>query len=237
MPFKLGRNRGNEEVEIGAKDVIGMTEEELKTQLGKIDEISTKLSAVDDIKATLAGLEGKITAAAKSKGSEGGNGGDGGEGGGNSNEDNPLLVAIADTRKMTLETNINVIKSDIKRSMKEDGRPKYPYWETFEKEIEELTKNDPLVAKNRPEYWDSAYNIVVGRHLDDIQAGTVKTKKMTFVEGGGSGSGGSGTNNTKNPLEPTDIDRQQAAKFNGGKGIPIEKYMETKAKMRFVGGN
>lgn len=233
MPFKLSRRGSNEDVEVSAKDVIGMTEDELKAQLNKIDEVNTKLSAIDDIKATLAGLEGKLnTARGNNNGNNGGDNevdGDVNNGGDVTRNVNPVLVELAKTQEMTLNTSINVIKSDMRRATKEDGfTPKYPYWDTFLTEMEKLTEKDPLAAKNKESYWEYAYSIILARHLDEIQNGSLKVKRVNFVEAGGSNGSGNVKTNTN---EPSEIDKQQAAKFN----IPIEKYMETKKKMVFVG--
>lgn len=221
MPFKLRRGRNDEEVEIGAKDVIGMTEQELKDSLGKIDTAVTTANetktAVDSIKEVLAGLEGKMTEAFKPKKPAGGEGG-------NEEEQDPQAQLNAFTLQTALESKIEVIKA--KMRSKSDT---YPYWDNFEDAMNKLTEKDPLQSKTQEAYWDKVYKIIFAEKYKEIQAGTIKAKQSMFIETGASGSGNQDTGNKDD--KPSELDIKQAAKFN----IPIEKYMATKKTLNFVG--
>jgi hypothetical protein len=225
MPFKLSRGRNNEEVEITAKDVIGMTEDELKANFEKlkiIDELKTaqdtQNTALTSIQTTLAALEGRLP-----KTKENNN-----DGGGNDNEEqDPTTRVLNYVTQTALESKIEVVKSRLRGKTETDGSLKYPYWDQFEEDMNKLTEKDPIQQKTLEVYWDNVYSIIFARNYKKIQDGTIKAKRTMFMETGSSMSGGQETNTED---KPTDTDKQQAAKFR----IPIEKYMETKKKLKFA---
>lgn len=224
MPFKLrrGGRDGMDEQEITSKDVIGLTEDELKAKLdapnAAVTELKTQLetqnTALEAIKSSLAGLEGRLTKPA------------GNENEGTQDEVDPATRLSTFAVQTSMETKVDVVKSKLRNATDTDGSPKYPYWDAFEVDMLKLTEKDSLAAKTQEAYWDNVYSIIFARKYKDIQAGTIKAKRTMYIETGTSHAG----NETVNDNQPTELDKIQAAKFK----IPIEKYMETKKGLTFV---
>lgn len=229
MPFKFSK-RGNEDVEISAKDILGFSEDEIKEKFGSLDglrsAVTEQSTTLEALKANLAALTEKIT---ELGGKNNNNNNGGGEGGGEEEVD-PSVRLSAAALNMGMENKIDSIKSKMRSAMVPNSNPpklKYPYFEQFESEMEELTKKDPIASKTNPVYWENAYNIILGKNIDKITSGEIKTRQSFFLEGGGPNPV---HGERVDPNKPSEVDIRQAAKFN----IPVEKYMETKKKMTFV---
>jgi uncharacterized coiled-coil protein SlyX len=219
MSFKLKRGgRDMEEQEITSKDVIGLTEDELKTQLAAgpaaVNELKTKVeeqgTVLDAIRTSLAGLEGRLPKTQQQQQQE-------------ENEDNidPSMKVATYGVQLALEAKIDNVKNRMA-----SNNSKYPYWEVFESDMLKLTEKDSLQVKTQEQYWDNVYSIIFARRYKEVQDGTIKAKKTMYIETGSSMSGGG---DKKEDNTPSELDKVQALKFK----IPIEKYMETKKTLQF----
>lgn len=219
MAFKLKRGgRDMEEQEITSKDVIGLTEDELKTQLAAgpaaVADLKTKVeeqgTVLDAIRNSLAGLEGRLPKPQKTQE----------EIDSEENVDPSMRVATYATQ-LALEAKIDNVKNKLS-----NNQTKYPYWEAFETDMLKLTEKDLLNSKTQEQYWDNVYSIIFARRYKDIEAGTIKAKRLMYIDPGTSMSG---SGEKKDDNIPSELDKVQAAKFK----IPIEKYMETKKTLQF----
>jgi len=222
MVFKLKRGgREMEEQEITSKDVIGLTEEELKTQLAAgpaaVADLKTKVeeqgTILDAIKNSLAGLEGRLPKTKEQIENE-------------ENDDNidPSMKVATYATQLALEAKIDNVKNRMASNI-----TKYPYWEAFEVDMLKLTEKDSLSVKTQEQYLDNVYSIIFARRYKEIQDGTLKAKRTMYIETGSSMGGGG---DKKEDSTPSELDKIQAAKFK----IPIEKYMETKKGLQFQNG-
>lgn len=219
MAFKLKRGgRDMEEQEITSKDVIGLTEDELKTQLAAgpaaVADLKTKVeeqgTVLDAIRNSLAGLEGRLPKSQKTQ-----------EEIDNEEQVDPSMRVATYATQLALEAKIDNVKNKLG-----NNQTKYPYWEAFEADMLKLTEKDSLQVKTQEQYWDNVYSIIFARRYKEVQDGTLKAKRTMYIETGSSMSGGG---EKKDDNTPSELDKVQAAKFK----IPIEKYMETKKTLQF----
>lgn len=99
----------------------------------------------------------------------------------------------------------------------------------FEDEIKTELAKAPLNLRGNPEYLQNAYNMVKGRHTDEISEHRAKRQGKYFME-----SARSNQNTIPGDKPPgnglSNEELEQATKF----GITPEQYAESRGKMRFV---
>jgi hypothetical protein len=221
--------------ELDSEKLLGIKEEDLKNQLkagaeagAKVTELDTKMtSGFDEIKTILAGLTSRGAGNGGNDGGTGGNG-DGNDGGGGNGESvDPSLAVAMTAQKTALDSKIGLIKLQMRDSMDSEGGFSFPYWDQLSKEMEELTKNDTLIVKSNPAYWENVYHICYSKNHKKFEKEGLKGRTKFTSEP----INGTANVTTVDKNKPSEIDIQQAAKFR----IPIEKYMESKSKMQFVG--
>lgn len=62
------------------------------------------------------------------------------------------------------------------------------YFAKYRNEILAIMNNLPEDQQADPEYWDTAYNAVIGKHVDEIEAGAVTRATTPVIEPGQPGS-------------------------------------------------
>ena len=116
------------------------------------------------------------------------------------------------------------------------ARQRLPYFEKFESEIKELWNKYTPGQKGKPdELIENLYNLVRGRHLDEIMTDTNKKDgKYNLVQSGGttvmsrvSGDGGSGR---KPEDDLTEQERATAARF----GMTPAEWAAQKGNLKYV---
>lgn len=231
--------------EIDSEKLLGIKEEDLKNQLKAGTEANTKIdaltNAVNEQKTAFATIQETLARLAGNNTNKNNNSTDSN----NSNNNNNNSIDLNDPNKVALAVGLNAtvtaknamvmgVKSQMREAIDEGGNFKYPYWDSLQADIEAMTKNDPIDSKMNPLYWENVYKICAYNKQKDIADNKLRARRF-FTEGvsGTNGVNGSGTSNGgQKTNEPSDIDKQQAAKF----GIPIEKYMESKTKLVYWDG-
>ena len=116
------------------------------------------------------------------------------------------------------------------------ARQRLPHFERFEPEIKELWQKYTPTQKTKPdELIENLYNLVRGRHLDEIMTDTNKKEgKYNLVQSGGSsiisrpgGEGGSGRK-PEDDLTPKEL--EVAARF----GLTPEEWAKQKGGLKYV---
>ena len=102
---------------------------------------------------------------------------------------------------------------------KETVRPAMPHYGRFKKEIEDFVSKVDVRLRNKPETWTSAYNFVVGSHLDELVQEEA-AKRLPAVEPGGAGAAAVGAGGPKLTDEETAVAR--------GLGLTPEEYVKWK---------
>lgn len=226
MPFKF---RTGEEV--NTENLLGIKEDDFKNQLKAgseakeaVNALEGKLtSGLDEVKQILAGL----TAGGGNGGGSGNGGGNGSGDGSGNHEVDPGLLAGMTAQKTALETKVELIKMQLKDKVNSEGGYEFPYWDQLSDKMVELTKNDTLIAKSNPAYWENVYHILYSKNHKQFEKDSIKGRTRFTSEP----ITGSNNSTIVDKNKASEIDIQQAAKFK----IPIDKYMESKSKMQYVG--
>lgn len=101
------------------------------------------------------------------------------------------------------------------------------YWQKYRTEIVAIMNNLPADQQADPDYWDTAYNAVIGRHMSDIRSEAV-TKATTIVE--------PGQPSAEDNAPPEDLSTLRAGDKTAndvvvGLGITADKYRKAKKEM------
>ena len=222
--------------QILAEEFPGKTKEQIKEMIASFDELKTKAAEVDKVKGDLSNITGEL-AQTKTRLQEL-------EAGGKREpiketvDERPDWGVDADAAfkdratpivGMTLKLQAEVIYDRVVAKLERDD----PYFPKLRKEFDELLSKETNIAnKANQMYVENVYNVVFARHrneiMRDVRAGTGEF----FVETG-RGQGGN------NPPPPPDNsktlseeEKREAAKF----GLTPEKWLETRNKIKFVGG-
>lgn len=229
MPFKF---RTGEEID--SEKLLGIKEDDLKNQLKAGTEANTKIGAVQaDVTELKTGIDSirqalaKLTGGGKDDTTNNNNNNNGGLTEDDLKDPNKVAMAVGlNATNIAMGAVASGIKASMRDSTDDNGKFKFPYWDYLSADIEALTKNDPINLKQSPQYWENAYAICAFKKQQEIQDKKI-TGRRVFVEGVTGGGGNIEQRNT-NTNEPSEIDKQQAAKFN----IPIDKYMASKAQLK-----
>lgn len=133
---------------------------------------------------------------------------------------------------LALGTRAEVIYDRVVARLERDD----PYFPKLRKEFDELLKQEKNIANRANEaYVENCYNVVYAKHrheiLRDVRAGSGDF----FVETGRGQGGGQDfrdLNRTDTSKTLSDEEKREAAKF----GVSPEKWLETRNKIKFVGG-
>lgn len=227
--------------QILAEEFPGKTKEQIKEMIASFDTLKTKAGEVDTVKAELSNTTGELaTLKAKLADIEAGNNkNQNNNNNHNNNNENerPDWGVDADAAfkdratpivGMTLKLQAEVIYDRVVAKLERED----PYFPKLRKEFDEmLSKETNLASKANQMYVENCYNVVFSRHrneiMRDVRAGTGEF----FVETG-KGQGG----NTPPPPDTSktlsEEEKREAAKF----GLTPEKWLETRNKIKFVGG-
>lgn len=246
--------------ELKKEDLIkaGLDPDAFKAANEKIDKAASK-DDVAELKSTLAttqetlkNLEASLrTISTRGGGSE--DGGEGGDNGGRKKEDPPprgqgpvqidplefMENPTEAVRKImseglgpvTLHT-LNVA-ADMAYNM---ARQRLPHFDKFEPEIKEMWNKYTPGQKGKPdELIENIYNLVRGRHLDEILTDSNKKEgKYNLVQSGGSSvisRAGGGQDNAAKPEDLlSDKEKEVAARF----GLTPKEWAEQKGGLKYV---
>jgi hypothetical protein len=246
--------------ELKKEDLIkaGLNPDEINALSGKIanaatkDDITSMQSALTETQNTLKNLEATLRTlnASKEGGDDGNRGGNndsnrGNNNGGGNNQPQPLNIdplefmenPTASVRKLANEMLAPVtlhtlnVAADMAYNM---ARQRLPHFDKFEPEIKELWNKYTPAQKGRPdELIENIYNLVRGRHLDDILTDTAKKEgKFNLVQSGGTTVVGSqnGGSSRKPEDDLTEKEKEVAARF----GLTPKEWAEQKGGLKYV---
>lgn len=225
--------------QILAEEFPGKTKEQIKEMIASFDSIKAKADEVDKVKGDLSNITGEL-AQTKTKLQEL-------EAGrrepvkDSSTEERPDWGVDADAAfkdratpivGMTLKLQAEVIYDRVVNKLERDD----PYFPKLRKEFDELlAKETNLANKANQMYVENCYHVVFARHRNEIMRDVRAGSGEFFVETG-KGQGGNtvvdGGNKTDSSKIISEEEKREAAKF----GLTPEKWMETRNKIKFVGG-
>ena len=206
---------GNKPPELTPEDiekVMGMKPDQIKAMLDlvptlktKMEEQDTKLGGIEDIKTTLAQLSEKLKTPAIKPNNSGGNNNNNNNNnnndGSNNNDDNFDERFLLDPKTVIKEliaqgtggvaaTAINTSAEMAYNNFRLSKRD----FAAFEKEVKEEWDKFPVQAKTNPSALvENIYNMVRGRHQEEVLVDHAKKDGRFFIE-----SGGSATSNASN---------------------------------------
>lgn len=119
------------------------------------------------------------------------------------------------------------------------ARQRLPYFEKFEPEIKELWNKYTPAQKGKPdELIENLYNLVRGRHMDEILTDTNKKDgKYNLVSSGGSsniGKAGAGVGDTSGGRKPEDDLTEQEKSVAARFGLTPAEWAAQKAGLKYV---
>lgn len=215
------------------------------------DDITSLKNSLTETQNTLKELGSTLQTLAARPPTEGGNkdqgggGGGGGDRGNNSGGNQPIKIDPLEfmedpqgsVRKIMSEQLAPVtlhtlnVAADMAYNM---AKQRLPHFEKFESEIKELWGKYSPAQKVKPdELIENIYNLVRGRHLDEILTDTNKKDgKYNLVQSGGtsvvSRAGGGSTEKPEDLL--TDKEKEVAARF----GLTPKEWAEQKGGLKYV---
>jgi hypothetical protein len=226
--------------QILAEEFPGKTKEQIKEMLASFDAIKAKADKLDTTEASLSNITGEL-AQTKTKLLEI-------EAGKRTQQTQTTTTverpdwsedadaAFNDRVKplvgMSLSLQAEVIYDRVVNKLERED----PYFPKLRKEFDEmLTKDTNLANKASQVYVENCYNVVFARHRNEIMRDVKAGSGEYFVETG-RGQGNNQTLDSNNRPDPTktltEEEKREAAKF----GLTPEKWMETRNKIKFVGG-
>lgn len=215
------------------------TEEQLKEMVSSFDSIKAKADKLDEVNGNLANITGEL-AQTKTKLQEL-------EAGRRepvkepSTDERPDWGVDADAAfkdratpivGMTLKLQAEVIYDRVVNKLERDD----PYFPKLRKEFDELlAKETNLANKANQMFVENCYNVVFAKHRNEIMRDVRAGSGEFFVETG-KGQGGNtvvgGGDKPDASKVISEEEKREAAKF----GLTPEKWMETRNKIKFVGG-
>lgn len=115
------------------------------------------------------------------------------------------------------------------------AKQQLPYFDKFEKEIKDIWDKYGPAQKGKPgELIENIYNLVKGRHMDEIMTDTAKKEgRYNLVQSGGTSVTGrpGGDGKPSNPEDLlTDKEKEVAARF----GLTPKEWAEQKGGLKYV---
>jgi len=108
-----------------------------------------------------------------------------------------------------------------------------PLFEKLKSEFDEELKKAPLAAKANRLFVENCFNVVYGRHREDIRRDQQAGSGTFFVESGRNQVNSFNTNNRPDPSKTlTEDEKKEARKF----GLTDEQWLKTRNAIKFVGG-
>jgi len=208
-----------------------------------VDELKTTLSTTQE---TLRKLEGTLTALATSRGEGGDNGGGDKKETPPANQPGPMKIDPLEfmedpqgsVRKLINESVAPVTLHTLNVAAEMEynlAKQRLPYFDRFEPEIKELwNKYAPAQKVKAGELIENLYNLVRGRHLDEIMTDTNKKEgKYNLVQSGGTsvvGRPGGVDSNRKPEDDLTEKEKSIAAQF----GMTPAEWAAQKGGLKYV---
>jgi hypothetical protein len=236
---------GKTKEQILAEMFPGKTEEQIKEMVSSFDTLKAKADKVDGLETNLATMTNDLTTTrTKLQELEAGRNNQNQNQNQNQSQNQNTKpdwgedadAAFNDRSRplvnLTLDTRAEVIYDRVVRRLETDD----PYFSKFRKEFDELLKQEKNPANRASEaYVENCYNVVYARHRNEILRDVRAGSGDFFIETG-RGQGGnqdlSGGNRIDTSKTLTDEEKKEAAKF----GVSPEKWLETRNKIKFVGG-
>lgn len=224
---------GRQSSEEVIKETLGLTAEEAKAKLAELETIRGQLAAKDTELATmnnnLATLTSTVEELKKNQKVQEPE---------KKDPQEPQLTdwmddadgAFRDRVKpvigLTLSTKAEVVMDRVIRKVERD-----PRFNLFEKEFKDLVKTGNLTAQAEEAFVQNCWDVVVGRHVNDIMRDQAAGKGTYFVESGRNQSNG-GSQPEKKPADfMTEDEKKEAARF----GLSPEQWLKSRGGIKFVG--
>lgn len=215
------------------KEALGITTEEAKAKLAELDIVKASLAAKDTEIATmnnnLATLTTEVTELKKNQKVQ------------EPPKNDPQQHVLRDWMEdadgafqdrvkpvvgLSLDVKAEVVLDRVIRKVERD-----PRYSLFEKEFKDLVKSGDLVARGQEAFVQNCWDVVVGRHVNDIMRDQAAGKGTYFVESGRNQSNG-GTQPEKKPVDfMTEDEKKEAARF----GLTPEQWLKSRGGIKFVG--
>lgn len=239
--WKKSNDGKKEEIEFTPEDVekiLGMKPDVLATSLAQIADLKTKLEAqdtklggLDDIKTSIASLVEKFKTVTpnKNKDTNDGNNNNGGTPEDTFEQDflldprtaiqNMINKSTSGVAATAISTSADMAYSNFKNSKSDFG--------LFEAEIKAEWDKFPVAYKGKPaELIENIYNMIRGKHLEEVvQDNSKKTGKFFIETGGNSQNNNTNTNTNKTTNDQlTDQEKDVCKKM----GVKEEDYLKRK---------
>lgn len=232
---------------INFEETFGMKEDEFKNHLkasseakAMAEETKTAVSGLQtmlsEIQNGLKSLQENPTRGANTNGNPNGNPNQNQNGNQNIPAEPQFTSFMDDENKAFVERAQTFVKPLVDQTLELRAEIAYSNFKSrnddfilFEDEIKTELAKAPLNLRGNPEYLQNAYNMVKGRHTDEISEHRAKRQGKYFME-----SARSNQNTIPGDKPPgnglSNEELVQAEKF----GITPEQYAESRGKMRFV---
>lgn len=138
-----------------------------------------------------------------------------------------------------LNQNVDNIRKVAKRVYLSNPETKDEF-KSYEKEIDEYVKKQPIQKQADPDIYDEAFRMVRGAHapassevaalkkeLEELKAKITTTTKATPFQGGSSGGG---VKSSKTVVREQSWDKSEAAK----RGIPLDSWLQTSTRAKML---
>jgi len=137
------------------------------------------------------------------------------------------LMSKEDFAAATGSAQKTVIRMAEQLSRQDKDEAGQKLWAKYRSEITAIMNNLPADQQADPDFWDTAYNAVIGRHLGEIRSEAVKTA-TTIAEPGQPAA--------EDNLPPEDLSTLRAGDKTAndvvvGLGITADKYRKAKKEM------
>lgn len=233
---------GKTKEEILKETFPGKSEQEIKEMIASFDSIKAKADKATELETKLgesntelANTKVKLQELEAGRSGGGGNGGGGSGDGGNKNEpprwDEDADAAFTHRATPIVAQNLQFQADMIYDRVTERLQREEPLFPVLKAEFDDMLKKSNLQSRATKDYVENCFNVVYGRHREEIRRDQAAGKGTFFVEVGRSQGGG----NPPPPNKETQIsedERKEAAKF----GVSPEQWIKTRNSIKFVGG-
>lgn len=222
----MGKWFGKDEVEV-PKELEGLTPEQIIAAAKEAQELKTKISEIDTLKAKIADMEAnpktveKIVEKVVDRRAAPQN-------------DPPARTSFLDDedkafgeRAKPIVDGVFAIGAQVSRMSFEnglDGLDKKMYAK-YGKEVEEMMAKEPANNQASPYAWRTIFDIIKGRHTNDILK--AQSEKTDFFAAEASGSPDAGPQKNTDPMVLTEDEKAIAKKY----GMDEKAYAENKKGM------
>lgn len=224
----------------------GKTEAELKAMVDSFDTLKAKADKATQLETDLATSNTELAnTRVKLQELEGRNGNNNNNSNNNNNNNNnnqnerprwdeDADAAFNDRVTPILGQNLQFQADMVYERVTEKLQATEPLFAKLKAEFDEELKNSPLTARANKKYVENCFNVVYGRHREEIRRDQLAGSGTFFVETGRNQAGGNNNNNNQNDATKilSEEEKREARKF----GLTDEQWLKTRNAIKFVGG-